>query len=317
MSGRVIDIHCHRECGAAAALVKPEADRLGRKPLQFGNELTKEVNRKQLEDIRPKMEDVEVRLADMDATGIDIQALSLSPYQLFHWAEGDLAARAFSTINDDLAALVAGHPDRFVGLGAVPLQDPAVAIAELRRCSEELSSPRFEEFWGVVEELGMMVFIHPTGFTEPARFTDHYFFNTIGHPLEETICAGRLIFDGVMERHPGLNFVFSHGGGYLPAYAGRFDHAYHARADVRHGLPRPPSEYLASFYFDTMVFEPDQLGFLIQKYGSDHVLLGTDYPYDMGESDPLGLVNKVSGLSPDDVDRIVGGNAARLLGIER
>ena len=183
MNGRVIDIHCHRECGAAAALVKPEADRLGRKPLQFGNELTREVNRKQLEDLRPKMEDLEIRLRDMDAMGVDVQALSLSPYQLFHWAQGDLAARAFATINDDLAELVAGHPDRFLGLGAVPLQDPEAAIAELRRCSsdlgfpgiemathiegEELSSPRFEGFWEVVEELGMVVVIHPTGFTQP------------------------------------------------------------------------------------------------------------------------------------------------------
>jgi aminocarboxymuconate-semialdehyde decarboxylase len=314
-------------------MVKPESERLGRKPFQFGNELTREVNRKQLEDIRPKMESVEVRLADMDAMGIDVQALSLSPYQLFHWAGGDLAIRAFRQINDDLATLVEMHPDRFLALGAVPLQDPPAAIEELRRCStdlgfrgiemathiegEELSSPRFEQFWDTVEELEMLVFIHPTGFTETKRFTDHYFLNTIGHPLEETICAGRLIFDGVMERHPGLEFVFSHGGGFLPAYAGRFDHAYHARADVRHGLPRPPSEYLSRFYFDTMVFEADQLGFLIDKYGSDHILLGTDYPYDMGETDPLGLINKVSGLSPDDLDLIVGGNAARLLGIER
>jgi len=331
--GRVIDIHCHRECGPAAALVKPEAERLGRKPFSFGNDLTREVNRKQLEDIRPKMESVEVRLADMDATGIDVQAISLSPYQLFHWAEGDPGVRAFKLANDDLAGLVGEHPDRLVGLGAIPLQDPPAAIDELRRCvvelgfggvemathieGEELSSPRFESFWETVEDLGVLVFIHPTGFTEPARLTDHYFFNTIGHPLEETLCAGRLIFDGVMERHPGLKFVFSHGGGFLPAYAGRFDHAYHARADVRHGLPRPPSEYLSMFFFDTMVFEADQLGFLIDKYGSDHILLGTDYPYDMGETDPLGLINKVSGLSPDNVDLIVGGNAARLLGIER
>ena len=332
-TGSVIDIHCHRECGPAAAMVKPEAERLGRKPFQFGNELTREVNRKQLEDIRPKMESVEVRLADMDTMGIDVQAVSLSPYQLFHWAQGELAVRAFRQINDDLAGLVGEHPDRFLALGAVPLQDPPAGIEELRRCStelgfrgiemathiegEELSSPRFEPFWEAVEELGMAVFLHPTGFTEPKRFTDHYFFNTIGHPLEETICAGRLIFDGVMERHPGLEFVFSHGGGFLPAYAGRFDHAYHARADVRHGLPRPPSEYLSRFSFDTMVFEADQLGFLIDKYGADHILLGTDYPYDMGETDPLGLLNKVSGLSPDDLDLIVGGNAARLLGIER
>jgi aminocarboxymuconate-semialdehyde decarboxylase len=331
--GLVFDIHCHRECGPAAALIKPESDRLGRLPLQFGNELTKEVNRRQLADLRPKMESVEVRLADMDAMGVDVQALCLAPYQLFHWAEGDLGVRAFRIINDDLAELVAFHPDRFLGLGAVPLQDPETAVHELKRChaelgfrgiemathieGEELSSPRFDRFWEVVEELGMLVFIHPTGFTEPTRFTDHYFFNTIGHPLEETICAGRLIFDGVMERHPALKFVFSHGGGFLPAYAGRFDHAYHAREDVRQGLPRPPSEYLSMFYFDTMVFEADQLGFLIDKYGADHVLLGTDYPYDMGEDDPLGLVNKVSGLTPDQVDLIVGGNAARLLGVDR
>lgn len=329
----VIDIHCHRECGAAAALVKPEADRLGRAPFRFGSELTREVNRRQLAYLRPKMESVEVRLADMDAMGVDVQALSLSPYQLFYWAEGELGAKAFRTVNDDLAALVATHPDRFVGLGAIPLQDTGTAVDELERCSEELgfpgievstniegeeiTAPRLEPFWEKVEELGMVVFIHPTGFTEPRRFTEHYFLNTIGHPLEETICAGRLIFDGVMERHPGLKIVFAHGGGYLPMYAGRFDHAYHAREDVRHGLSRPPSEYLSMFYFDTMVFESDQLGFLIERYGADHVLLGTDYPYDMGETDPLGLVDKVSGLSPDQVDRIIGGNAARLLGIER
>jgi len=332
-NGRVIDIHCHRECGPAAALTKPESERLGRAPFQFGNELTKEVNRRQLIDLRPKMESVEVRLADMDAMGVDVQALSLAPYQLFHWAEGDLAVRAFRLINDDLAGLVRAHPDRFFGLGSIPLQDVTAAIHELRRCSvelgfrgiemathiegEELSSPRFEPFWEAVQDLEMVVFIHPTGFTEPRRFNEHYFFNTIGHPLEETICAGRLIFDGVIERHPGLKFVFAHGGGFLPAYAGRFDHAYKAREDVRHGLPRLPSEYLSSFYFDTMVFEPDQLGFLIDRYGPDHILLGTDYPYDMGETDPLGLLHRVDDLSPDDVDLIVGGNAARLLGVDR
>jgi aminocarboxymuconate-semialdehyde decarboxylase len=144
---------------------------------------------------------------------------------------------------------------------------------------------------------------------------DHYFVNTIGHPLEETICAGRLIFDGVMERHPGLKFVFAHGGGFLPLYWGRFDHAYHARDDVRQNLPKPPSEYLAMFHFDTMVFDPRQLGYLIDRYGADHVLLGTDYPYDMGESDPLGLLNEVDRLSDADRALIAGGNAARLLGL--
>jgi aminocarboxymuconate-semialdehyde decarboxylase len=331
-TGKVIDIHCHRECAPAAALVKSESDRLGRAPLQFGNELTREVNRRQLESLRPKMESVEERLADMDSVGIDIQALSVAPYHMFFWAEGDLGVEAFRTVNDELSHLVSSHPTRFVGLGAVPLQDTAAAIAELRRCrtelgfpgieistnvnGEEMSVPRLEPFWEAVEALEMVVFIHPTGFTHPDRFTEHYFFNTIGHPLEETICTGRLIFDGVLERYPGLKVVLAHGGGYLPAYGGRFDHAYHAREDVRHGLPRPPSEYLAKLYFDTMVFEPDQLGFLIAKYGADHVLLGTDYPYDMGEDDPLGLIDRVEGLSAEETRLITGGNAARLLGLE-
>lgn len=313
--------------------MKPEAERLGRAPLQVGNELTREVNKRQLEYIRPKMESIEVRLADMDSSGVDVQALSVSPYHLYHWVEGELGARAFQTINDDLAEVAAANPDRFVALGAVPMQDPTAAVAELRRCADdlgfrgiemathiegvEISDPRYDGFWEQVEQLGLVVFLHPTGFTEPKRLMDHYFINTIGHPLEETICAGRLIFDGVMERFPGLKFVFSHGGGFLPMYAGRFDHAYHAREDVRQGLPRPPSEYLSMFYFDTMVFEPDQLGFLIGKYGADHVLLGTDYPYDMGEEDPLGLLDRVEGLAASDRDLIAGGNAARLLGLDR
>jgi len=329
---RVIDVHCHRECGDAAAIVKPEADRLGRAPLQVGNELTREVNKRQLAELRPKMESIEVRLEDMDAMGVDVQALSLSPYHLFHWVEDvDLSVRVFQTINDDLAKVEADHPERFVALGAIPMQDPDSAITELRRCVSELgfrgiemathiegveiSSPQYNEFWEEVEELGQVVFLHPTGFTQPQRLMDHYFINTIGHPLEETICAGRLIFDGVMERFGGLKFVFSHGGGFLPMYAGRFDHAYHAREDVRHGLPRPPSEYLSMFYFDTMVFDPDQIGYLVAKYGADHVLLGTDYPYDMGETDPLGLIGRVEGLSDTDRGLIAGGNAARLLGL--
>ncbi|HXV72863.1 MAG TPA: amidohydrolase family protein [Acidimicrobiia bacterium] len=329
----MIDIHCHRECGPAATLVRPEAERLGRAPLAVGNELTKRVNRRQLEEIRPKMDSVQIRIDDMDAMGVDVQVLSLSPYQLFHWVtDGDLTVRAFQTINDDLAALVADHPDRFLGLGAVPMQAPGAAVEELVRCSRELgfrgiemathiegveiSDSRYDRLWEKVEELEMVVFLHPTGFTEPQRLLDHYFINTIGHPLEETICAGRLIFDGVMERFGGLKFVFAHGGGYLPMYAGRFDHAYHAREDVRHGLPRPPSEYLRLFYFDTMVFEPDQLGYLIDKYGADRVLLGTDYPYDMGETDPLGLIGDVEGLSDDERSLITGGNATRILGLD-
>ena len=140
--------------------------------------------------------------------------------------------------------------------------------------------------------------------------------NLIGHPIEASIAVSYLIFDGVMEPHPGFKIVVSHGGGYLPSYAGRMDHDYHARADVREGLPHPPTHYLKRFYFDTVVFEPDQLEFLIKKYGADHIVLGTDYPYDTGEEDPVGLLLKVDGLSADEFAVVRGRNAAKLLNLQ-
>jgi aminocarboxymuconate-semialdehyde decarboxylase len=327
-----IDIHCHRECAPATAMMRPEAERMGRKPLSFGSPLTLEVNRRQLEEIRPKMDSLAQRLADMDRMGVDIQAMAISPYQMYYWADPEMGKKVSRIVNDDLAEAVAAHPDRFVGLGTVPLQDTAAAVAELERCvdelgfrgleiatnveGEELSSPRLEPFWAAVEQQNVVVFIHPIGFTQPERLTEHYFFNVMGHPIENTLAIANLIFGGVMERHPGLKIVMAHGGGFLPAYAGRMDHAYHAREDVRQGLPKPPGEYLRQFHFDTVVFETDQLRFLIEKYGVDRLLVGTDYPYDMGEVDPIGFVAKTPGLADQDRAAIAGGNAARLLGID-
>lgn len=308
-----------------------EAEKAGFAALSFGSDLTKEVNRKQLDYIKPKMESVETRLADMDAMGVDIQAISVSPYQYYYWAAPELGRQVSQMINDEMAEDIAKHPDRLIGLGTIPLQNTGMAIAELERCvndlgfkgveinsqvdGSDLSTPRLEPFWAKVEEMGVIVFIHTAGFTHPDRLKEHYFLNLIGHPVEASIAVSYLIFDGVMERHPGLKIVVSHGGGYLPSYAGRMDHAYHARADVREGLPHPPTHYLKRFYFDTVVFEPDQLEFLIQKYGADHILLGTDYPYDMGEEDPVGLLQKVDSLSEDEFAAVRGGNAASLLNL--
>ena len=197
--GRVIDIHCHRECGAAASLVAKEEAQLDRKPFSFGSDLTREVNKRQMASIRPQMEDIDVRLADMDAMGVDVQALAVSPYHMYYWAEPELGANAFSIINDDLAALGAQHPERIIPVGSLPLQDTDASLIELRRITgdlgmrgiqiatsvegEELSTARFEAFWDLVEELDIVVIIHPKGFTHGQRLQDHYFMNTIGHPL--------------------------------------------------------------------------------------------------------------------------------------
>ena len=325
----VVDVHCHRECQAAMEMMKAEAERVGFVPLQFGNDITRKVNAAQIEFIKPKMLSLEERIADMDRMGVDIQAVSISPYQFYYWAEPEIGRKASQMENDDLAEAVARHPDRLVGLGTVPLQNTEMAVAEMERCvdelgfrgleinthvgGDELSAERLAPFWARAEELGILLFMHPAGYTSPERFGDHYFLNIIGHPLESTIAISQLIFGGVIDRHPGLKICVAHGGGFLPSYAGRMDHAYHAREDVSHGLPKPPGEYLKKFYFDTMVFAPDQIEFLVEKYGADHVLLGTDYPYDMGEDDPVGLVARAGKLTDEQRTRVCGGSAAELL----
>ena len=327
-----VDIHCHRQSYPAGDLMEGEAQKAGFSALSLGSELTKEVNRKQLEFIKPKMQSIEKRLEDMDNMGVDLQAVSVSPYQYYYWAEPEAGRDVCRLINNEMAEDIALHPERFVGLGTIPLQNTEMAVTELKRCinelgykgveinshvvGEELSSERLEPFWAKVEELDVLVFIHTAGFTHPDRLGEHYFLNLIGHPIEASIAISYLIFDGVMERHPGLKICVSHGGGYLPSYAGRMDHAYHAREDVREGLPNPPTHYLKQFYFDSIVFEPDQLEFLIKKYGADHILLGTDYPYDMGETDPIGLLQKVRNLSEEELTKVRGGNAIELLNLK-
>ncbi len=326
-----VDIHCHCNCAAVAGEMQLEADRAGRTALAYGNELTQETNRKQLAAIAPKMDSVEERLADMDRMGIDVQAISVPPYQFYYWAEPEVGRDAARLLNEYLVETAAKAPDRFVTLGTIPLQNPEMAVAELERCmgelgmrgveimthvnGKELSRSGLDPFFAKAEELGALIFIHPDGFTHGDRFQEHYFLNLIGHPIENTLAIGHLVFDGVLDRYPGLKVCIAHGGGYAPAYAGRFDHGYHARPDCRQHIPEPPSAYMKKLYFDTVVFEPDQLEFLIRKWGADHILLGTDYPYDMGEEDPVGLIARVEGLSDDDRDAVGGGNAATLLNI--
>lgn len=312
--------------------MRAEADRLGKISLNIGSDLTREVNKEHMRRIRPQMESLEVRLQDMDRMGVDIQALAHFPPQMYYWATPEIAEPIFRELNEALASLADQAGGRIVGMGNLPLQDTDLAVAELRYCmndlgfkgiqiatrveEEELSTPRLEPFWDEVEKLGAVVVIHSNGHDNVSRLGHHYMINTFGHPMEATLAAGHLIFDGVMERHPDLKVVLVHGGGYLPAYAARMDHAYHARADVSDGLPHPPTTYLKRFYLDTMVFAEDQLRFLIDKYGADHIVIGTDFPYDMGETDPVGLVRRTVGDDEAAFTAITSINAARLLGME-
>jgi aminocarboxymuconate-semialdehyde decarboxylase len=325
-----IDIHCHVHTPAAEDLVK-DLPGAGISPsMRWQNEASLEVNRKQAEAVREQLTSVERRLADMDALGVDIQAISPSPPQYYYGVPADLGRQTARLINENIAAIVAAHPDRFVGMGTVPLQDTRLAVAELDYMvgtlglrgveissnvdGAELSEERFRPFFAKAEALGLLVFMHPIGFTEGRRLTDHYLINIIGQPLDSTVAVHHLIFGGVLDDHPRLKLCIAHGGGYVAAYSGRMDHAHGARSDTRRLIKRRPTSYLKKLYFDTVVFTPHQLEYLVRQWGSDHVLLGTDYPYDMAEPDPVGFVGKAR-LRDQENAAVLGGNAARLLKI--
>jgi aminocarboxymuconate-semialdehyde decarboxylase len=284
------------------------------------------VNRELFARIGRKLSSIDERLADMDAVGIDIQALSPLPGQTIYAAPPDVAREAARLTNDGIATAVARHPDRFVGMGVVPLQVPELAAAEMKRCTKELglrgievsshvngrelSDPEFRPVFAAAEELGILIFLHPLGFTHGERLRDHYLNNLLGNPIDSTIAVAHLIFDGVLEQLPGLKLCVAHGGGYAAAYWGRLDHAWRARPDCRRHLAKPPSHYLRRLYFDTLVFDKAQLRFLIETHGADHLCLGTDYPFDMSEPDPVGFHAEVT---ESDRNKILGGTASRLL----
>jgi aminocarboxymuconate-semialdehyde decarboxylase len=329
-----IDIHCHYLNPEVAAKLAPFDPAQYDPSRVYANALTREVNVKQMKDRAPKLTSIETRLKDMDRMGIDIQAVSPAPNQCSYWAEPGMGLEISRMVNDRLAEIVATWPERFVGLGTVPLQNADMAVAELERCVKklglrgveinpnvngmDLTDPKLklDKFFAKVQELGVIIFMHPLGFTYGQRFMDHYFNNVIGNPLETTVAVSHLIFDGVMDRFPKLKIVLPHAGGYLAHYWARMDHAHGARPDVHTVIKKKPTSYLRKFYFDTITFDRDMLRNLIDKWGEDHVVLGTDYPYDMGEVDPVGLVESVARLTRADKDLIMGGNAARLLGIK-
>lgn len=328
-----VDFHCHyqnNEVGAKAAVLRP----FEKEPsIVYATSMTRAVNVQQMKDRGPQLSDVATRLKDMDRMGIDVQAVSPAPAQYYYYADPVFGLELARGINDRIAEIAAAHPSRFAGLGTVPLQDAKLATRELERCAKKLgfrgveigtnvngidladSRLGLDRFFAKAQELDLVLFMHPMGFTQADRMTDHYFNNIIGNPLESTLAVSHLIFGGVLDRHPKLKFCVAHGGGYLAHYHARMDHGWKARPDASTVLKKRPSSYLKKFYFDTITFDAGLLENLIDRVGAKQVMLGSDYPYDMGDEDPVGLVNSMQGVSEADRDRILGDNAARLLKI--
>jgi aminocarboxymuconate-semialdehyde decarboxylase len=325
-----IDVHSHVGVPEAAKFLEPYLD-LATIPLAyFATPETKALGAKQEADIRATFV-LDRRLADLDAMGVDVQLIAPPPPQCYYTVPLDIAVKAAQIVNDGVGAFCAQKPDRLKALGSVPMPDGNEAANELERCvkqlgftgvevltnvaGKELSDPAFAPFWQKAEALGALVMIHPNGFTEASRLSRFYFNNVIGNPLETTIALHYLIFDGVLERHPKLKILAVHGGGYLGAYPGRIDHAWGARSDSHGALPQPPTVYLKRVFVDTVVFTPYQLAELVRVFGADHVLMGTDYPYDMAEYDPVAHIATVDRFDTATVAALAGGNAKRLLGL--
>jgi aminocarboxymuconate-semialdehyde decarboxylase len=325
-----IDMHSHIYIPEADKFVAPHLDISTIPMARHSTNPTRMLNRKQDADRFANMTDHKLRLADLDLAGLDMQVVMSAPQQCYTTVSPEVVVKAARMVNDGIAEWISHHPDRFVALGTVPMQSPAEAVSELEYCMKigfkgvqiltnvhgvELSDPSFAPFWAAAERLGAVVLMHPLGFTEGKRLERFYFSNIIGNPLETTIALHYLIFDGVLERHPNLKLVAVHGGGYLAGYSARIDHAWGARTDCHGDLPQLPSTYLKRVYFDTVVFGTPQLDSLIRTFGTERLLMGTDYPYDMAELDPIEHIRSVAGLDESVVEALVGGNSMRLFSL--
>jgi len=302
---RVVDMHAHCSVPEATALM---GLRGGAPPLPLA--------------------DYRARLADMDQQGIDVEALSINPY--WYGVDRDVAREVIRVQNERLAEFCALEPARFVGLASVALQHPDLAAEQLEDGVKqyhlrgaliggsvegaELADPTFHPFWAKAEELGVVIFIHPQGTPELASRLkgNGVLENVIGNPLETTIALSHLIFEGTLDRFPGLKILAAHGGGYLPSYAARSDAGGVTFPTRFTPLEKRPTEYLKQLYFDSLVFTPEGLRHLVAEVGSSQIVLGTDYPYPW-TSTAVDHVLATPGLTDAERIAILGGTASGLL----
>ncbi|MEB8339370.1 amidohydrolase family protein [Streptomyces endophyticus] len=323
-----VDVHAHVLLPEIEALVDGLPGHAEAKALDArrnGPEALK-VSGRMIGDRFARLTDVSARLAAMDAQGVDVQLVSPSPSHYHYWADEVTAEKAHRLANEATAAHCSAAPDRLRGLGLVPLQHPEQTVRALDHALDqgllgieisshapgrELSDPAYEPLWSRAEESGALVFLHPFGCTLDERLDRWYLSNSVGQPAENAVALSHLIFSGVLDRHPGLRIIAAHGGGYLPTHIGRADHAWRARTDA-HACAREPSAYLRRLYFDSLVHDPYALGELVRVAGAERVLLGSDFPFDMGAEDPVGAL-RAAGLSDADLRAVRGGTAAALL----
>jgi aminocarboxymuconate-semialdehyde decarboxylase len=273
----------------------------------------------------------ERRILDaLDRRGVDAAVIGPSPEEFYYWTPPGLGARIAAVQNDGMAELARAHPDRFVGLAALPMQDPERAARELERAVTELGlrgaeicthingrdldHPALWPVYASAERLGVPLFLHPQNWGDMRRLQDYHLWNLVGFPTETALAAARLIFGGVFQQFPRLKVILAHGGGYFPYQIGRLDHGYDVRGEARERLPRRPSDYLDNLYCDSLTHNALALRFLIDRMGDGHVVVGSDYPFNMGDERPVDAVRALR-LPAASEAKVLARNLAELLGL--
>jgi aminocarboxymuconate-semialdehyde decarboxylase len=285
------------------------------------------IQEKAMRPIDGPISDARARIADMEREGIATQAVSCVPFLMYPDVDGGRALAIAQVNNDAIVALGTGDRAHFVPLASVPMQDPVAAAKELERAAKlglrgveippkvverQLDESDFEIFWEAAEALQMVVCIHPFEAAPTGALARYFLGNLVGNLYDTGLAAALLIYGGVLERHPNLRVVLYHAGGALPALIGRLDMGYRLVAECRNAIPRPPSSYASQFYFDIIAHNRTMLGHLVQTYGADRFVVGTDYPLPAGLAHPVEEV-KALGLGADDEKKILGATARQLL----
>jgi len=315
---KTIDVHAHCHFREAGALLGDGAAAAQLPPVNNAEEAFIEI---------------EKRLAAMDSQAIDMEVLSINPF--WYGRDRDLAASIVKVQNEKLAELCASKPDRFAAFASLTLQAPDLAVQELEIAVKkqglkgaaiggvvngvEFSDPKFHPVWAKAEELGVPLFIHPQGVPELGKRLsgNGWLGNTIGNPLETTIALSHLIFEGTFDRFPGLKVIAAHGGGYLPSYADRSDHAClvgpkGCNAEIK--LKKKPTEYLKQIWFDSLIFSPEAIRHLVAQVGASQIVVGSDYPYPW-QMQPVDHIFASTSLSDEEKADILGRTAAKLFGM--